>query len=107
MFVVPEAKYGSKFAILLFIRITISPPYCGLPSLSHQFPVDGVDVGFTVDKVVEVVLGAVAVTEVVNMVVWDLPVTDVDVVQEAKINDVKMREVSTIQINPLFISSSY
>ena len=68
---------------------------------------DGVDVGFTVDKVVEVVLGAVAVTEVVNMVVWDLPVTDVDVVQEAKINDAKMREVSAIQINPLFIMSSY
>jgi hypothetical protein len=106
MFVVPEAKYGSKFAILLFIRITISPPYCGLPSLSHQFPADGVVVGFTVDKVVEVVLAAVAVTEVVNVVFWDLLVTEVDdveVVQEAKINDVMMREVSTIQIVPLFI----
>ena len=67
---------------------------------------DGVVVCFTVDKVVEVVLGAVAVTEVVNVVVWDLLVTEVDdveVVQEAKINDVMMREVSTIQIVPLFI----
>lgn len=63
-------------------------------------------VGFTVDKVVEVVLAAVAVTEVVNVVFWDLLVTEVDdveVVQEAKINDVMMREVSTIQIVPLFI----
>ena len=39
MFVIAGALYGSKFAMSLLIRMVIVPPYCGVPSLSHQFPV--------------------------------------------------------------------
>ena len=38
MLVSLSLKYGSKFTMFLLARITISPPYCGLPSLSHQLP---------------------------------------------------------------------
>lgn len=86
----------------------IVPPYCGVPRLSHQFPVEvvvaavvtGADVVVDVEAVVAVVTG----TDVVVVV---SEVVDVDVVldlaQDAKINDVTMRQVSTIQKTPFFI----
>jgi len=44
----------------------MSPPYCGTPSLSHQFPVDAeeVVVACVVATVVGVVLGNVEITVV-------------------------------------------
>jgi hypothetical protein len=60
---------GSKPVISVLTRRVIVPPYCGFPRLSHQFPAV-VEVVFAVDTVVVVVLGAVAVSEVVDVVAW-------------------------------------
>jgi hypothetical protein len=55
--------------------MTISPPYCGVPSLSHQFPLTAVvfvvEVGWSV---------VVAAVEVVVFVVVDVGIIDVVVV---------------------------
>jgi hypothetical protein len=50
----PEEPSGSKFEISLLYRMTISPPYCGIPRLSHQFPVV-VEAGVVVGLDVEVI----------------------------------------------------
>jgi hypothetical protein len=84
------------------------PPYCGVPRLSHHFPVavvvtavvtaevDVVDVGIiAVDVVDVVVVGITFVVDVVSVVLDDL--------QDANTIDITMRHVSTIQINPFFI----
>ena len=79
-------------------RINV-PPYVGVPSLSHQFPVTVV--------VVEVEVGGAVV--VVVVVVVDVGVDVVVVVvllQDAKTIDVTMRQVSAIQIAPFFIHTS-
>jgi len=63
--------YGSKLVKFLLDCNTISPPYCGFPMESHQFPVPAV-VAFVVTPVVEVVLvtdGAVVDTVVVALLV--------------------------------------
>jgi len=101
--------YVSKFAALPPSRKVIVPPYCGLPSLSHQFPVVTVDfevaivgtvVGVTVIFEVEVEVDAGGSVGVVTVVA-------VDVLQEAKTSDIAIRQVSTIQIIPLFIQTSF
>jgi hypothetical protein len=84
------------------------PPYCGVPRLSHHFPVDVVvtavvtaavdvvEVGIiAVDAVDVVVLGIIFVVDVVSVVLDDL--------QDANTIDITMRQVSIIQINPFFI----
>ena len=88
------------------------PPYCGVPRLSHQFPVevavtavvtavvDVVDVvvcRLVVVVVVVVAAGVVEVVEVVEVVVVDFEE------QDANTSDVTIRQVSTIQITPFFI----
>jgi len=80
----------------------MAPPYCGLPSLSHQFP-------FAVVVVLAVVVMSVAVVVGVYFVVIvdvgiDVAVdVVVDVAQDAKSNDITTRQVSNIQIAPFFI----
>jgi hypothetical protein len=84
------------------IRYVIVPPYCGVPRLSHQFPVEvvdavvvtGADVVVEVGAVVAVVTGIDAVVEVGVVAGTDVVL---DLAQDAKINDVTMRQVSTIQ----------
>ena len=100
-----EAKYGSKFVILLVVRSEISPPYCGLPSLSHQLEVTAVEVVVAAGLVVDVVTRAVVVFEVVVTAgVDNVVVVVVDVVvHDARIRDVTIKHVSAIQANPLFI----
>jgi hypothetical protein len=85
----------------------MTPPYCGLPRLSHQLPVPEV-VGFVeVGAVLAVVRGgAVVLVVVVVVVTVAVDVAVVDVLQEARTSDITMRQVSAIQIVPLFISSS-
>jgi hypothetical protein len=85
------------------------PPYCGVPRLSHQFPVVTVVVVLVVETGVVVV-----VVVVVFVVVVVLPgEVDIDVVgvvvslQDAKTIDITMRQVSAIQIVPLFIHTSF
>jgi hypothetical protein len=85
-------------------RILISPPYCGLPSESHQFPAVAALVvagGLVVDVVTGTVVDAVVFTAVV--VVDDEAGVVVDVVQDANTRDVTIKQVSAIQIIPLFI----
>jgi hypothetical protein len=100
-------RYGSKLVISLFIRRVIVPPYCGVPRLSHQLPVVEVVVGFIEVCAILVVVsgGAVVLVEAVLTGVVDVDV--VDDLQDDKISDITMRQVSIIQIIPLFISSSY
>jgi hypothetical protein len=92
------------------IRRVIIPPYCGLPRLSHQLPVPAVVVGFVeVGAVLAVVTGGEVVFVVVVVVVMGAVAVEVDVVdvlQDARTSEITMRQVSAIQINPLFISSS-
>jgi 1-acyl-sn-glycerol-3-phosphate acyltransferase len=86
--------------------MVIVPPYCGLPRLSHQFPV--VAVVIEVGWVVVVEVGWVIVVEVGWVIVVVVPTVDVVALvvvlaQDAKTSDVTMRQVNTIQIAPLFI----
>ena len=104
-----EAKYGSKFVILLVVRREISPPYCGFPSESHQFPVVVEPVvagGLVVDVVTGAVVDVVVFTTVVIVVTAGLDDVAVDVVavaQDANTSDVTIKQASAIQIIPLFI----
>jgi hypothetical protein len=86
------------------------PPYLGVPSESHQFPVgvvgaeavavvDAVDVGM-VAVVVDVIIVVVVVGD--KLVVVEVFVL-VDVEQDANTNDITIRMVSAIQMTPLFI----
>ena len=87
------------------------PPYCGVPKLSHQFPVL---------VVVAAVVGAVDVVDVGiagrSSGRWNntvpllltvgselLYVVVVDEEQDANTSDITMRTVSIIQMAPLFI----
>jgi hypothetical protein len=90
--------------------MTSSPPYCGLGSLSHQFPDAVVVTEFVVvaDGVVTVAVAEV-VDEVMFVVVVDVEVVVwVDVVElhDTNMNDATIRQVSIIQITPFFIQSS-
>ena len=78
-----------------------------MPRLSHQLPVVEVVVGFIEVCAILVVVsgGAVVLVEAVLTGVVDVDV--VDDLQDDKISDITMRQVSIIQIIPLFISSSY
>jgi hypothetical protein len=87
----------------------ISPPYWGLPSESHQLPAV-VALVVAVGLVVDVVTGAaVDVEVVVTAGLTDVVVTCevVDVVQDARIRDARIKQVSAIQIIPFFISISF
>jgi hypothetical protein len=80
------------------------PPYCGVPRLSHQFPVAVV----VVVAVVEVVTFEVVVVVVVFVVVVDAEVVDVVfVVQDANKSDATRTKVTIIQVIPLFIQTSF
>ena len=110
MLVPPGCASMSHWVMLELIAAVITPPYCGVPRLSHQFPVEVVDtvvVTIALDVVevgviVEVVV--VAITEVVVVVagiVVELVVFDEE--QDANTSDVTIKMVSAIQITPLFI----
>jgi len=84
----------------LVIRRVISPPYCGWPRLSHQFPV----------VAVVVVVGLVVVAVVVVVVVAGVTVVFVPWVvvlaHDAITSDITMRHVNNNQIAPFFIQTS-
>jgi hypothetical protein len=108
-----ELLYGSKFVMSLLLQRVIVPPYCGVPRLSHQFPVLVV-VALTVTAVVVVdITGVEVVAEVTGVdvvviadvidVVVDVEEDVVDVAQDANTRDTTMRQVNTIQIALFFI----
>jgi hypothetical protein len=82
------------------------PPSCGVPRLSHQFPVEVVVMALVTTDVdvvdVWMVPVAVDVVVIVVVVVGDKFVV-VDVEQDANTSDITIRMVSAIQITPLFI----
>ncbi len=89
------------------------PPYCGVPRLSHQFPVELVDTVVVsvvldvveVEAIVEVVV--VAITEVVVVVVGIVvEFVVVDEEQDANTIDVAKAKLSATQIIPFFIYTS-
>ena len=83
------------------------PPYCGLPSESHQWPVGAdvtVDLDVTTAEVVVVELVGTTV-EVVFVVV--VVVVVLELLQDARMSDVTMRHPSAVQINPFFKVSSF
>jgi hypothetical protein len=88
----------------LSIRIVISPPYCGFPSLSHQLP-EVVVVGIVEVVVVAidvlVVLGAVMVVVVVEVAAGAV----VEVVHDASSMESIISPVNVIQITPFFIQT--
>jgi hypothetical protein len=90
------------------IAAVIVPPYCGVPRLSHQFPVEVVvaavvttadevvDVGAVVELVVVTTADVVVVVVLVVLVVLAEP-------QDASTIDATMRKLSAIQIILFFI----
>jgi hypothetical protein len=100
---------GSRLVKSKALERTSVPPYCGLPSLSHQLPVVPVAevvVAFVVvvvevvDTVATVVVWVVVLEAVVVVVVVDVP-------QDAKTIDATMSRVMTSQKVPFFISPPY
>jgi hypothetical protein len=92
------------------------PPYCGVPRVSHQFPVlvvDAVTVTEVVEVAVEVVVGPDEVVAVVVVTVVDVVdatvavVVVVDELQDAKIMEATMRRVINPQTAPFFTCSSF
>jgi hypothetical protein len=84
------------------------PPYCGVPRLSHQFPVAVVVVVAVVEVVTFEAVVVVLVVVVVFVVVVDAEVVDVVfVVQDANKSDATRTKVSVIQVIPLFIQTSF
>jgi hypothetical protein len=86
------------------------PPYCGVPRLSHQFPVEVVVTEVVTGDVdvVELVTTAVCVVVVIEIVdvvvgVVDVLVVEEDEPQDASISDATIRKLSATQINPFFI----
>jgi hypothetical protein len=98
----------SKEVGLVLIRSVIVPPYCGVPRVSHQFPVAAVVVAVVVVGVVIWVVVVVVVVLVVVVVVCVGVEVDVAVLlHDAKTIDVTMRQVSNPQIIPFFIQISF
>jgi len=85
------------------------PPYCGIPRLSHQLPVDVVVAAVVTAAVDVVVVGIIAVVDVVVVAIAAVVVVVigvlvvVDELQDANTSDATMRKVSAIQITPFFI----
>jgi hypothetical protein len=94
------------------------PPYCGVPKLSHQFPVlvvlvvvaavvtGAIDVlgGITT---ADVVGGDIAVVDVVVVDVVGVTVDDVVAeLQDAKTTDTTIKTANAIQVIPFFILAS-
>ena len=100
--------YGSQLVKLPGSAIVSVPPYCGVPRLSHQWPVV-VEVEAGTGLVVDDVKGAVVETGLeVDVIGVFVPVdVDVEVAQDTNsIND-RMTPVKIVQIIPLFILPSY
>ena len=97
---VPGAEYGSQLVISESARMVIVPPYCGVPSESHQFPATVVVVA------VVVVTGAVVFVVdvvVVVLVVVDVVVDEVFVPQDASNMAATSKKLKPNQINLFFV----
>jgi hypothetical protein len=102
-------RMGSKVRMLLLDAMVMWPPYCGVPMLSHQFPVE-VAVTEVVAVVVEVAAVDVVTTGVevvvVVVVVTAAVVVLVEVVddeQDANTSDITVRKARNKNIGRLFM----
>ena len=96
---VPGAEYGSQLVISESARIVIVPPYCGVPSESHQFPAAAVVVAVVV--VTGAVVFVVVVVVVVAVVVVE--VDEVFVPQDASNMAATSKKLKPNQINLFFV----
>ena len=81
----------------LFVRMVKFPPYCGLPSLSHQFPLAVVVVAIVVGSVV-VVSGSVVVDVVFVVDVVEVA-ADVDTVVDLA-HDASNMAATSMRLKP-------
>jgi hypothetical protein len=79
------------------VRIVIAPPYCGVPRLSHQLPVEVVVTAVVVDCVVVPVVLTIDV--VVVLVVVTIEVVDVGV--DVVVDDLQDANNIAVTINKL------
>jgi hypothetical protein len=103
-----SAFIGSKFTISAASRRVAVPPYCGLPSLSHQLAAVTVVVEVVLEVGIVVVVDAgfdVVVTVVVDVVIWFE--VEVGLEQDTRTNDDTIKHVNIIQMAPLFTSHSF
>jgi hypothetical protein len=87
------------------IRKIIVPPYCGIPRLSHQFPVTAVVVGVVVVTIAAVVVevAVLVVVVVVVLVVAEIDVVDVfNVEQDDNSIAATRKKIKPNQINLFF-----
>jgi hypothetical protein len=98
--------YGSKTEMSELVRIVIAPPYCGVPRLSHQLPVEVVVTAVVAESVVVLV---VLTTDVgVVLVVLTIEVVDagadvvVDELQDASSIAAIIKKLKNNQVNLLF-----
>ena len=92
---------------MLLETMVMWPPYCGLPRLSHQFPVEVVVTAavavVVVTAAVEVVTTGVEVVVVVMAAVVVVEVVVVEDEQDANTSDITRREASNKNIGRLFM----
>ena len=96
---VPGAEYGSQLVISESARIVIVPPYCGVPSESHQFPAAAVVVAVVVVTGAVVFVVVVVVVVAVVVVVMD----EVFVPQDASNMAATSKKLKPNQINLFFV----
>ena len=88
------------------VRIVIEPPYCGVPRLSHQLPVEVVVTAVVVDCAVVLVVFTIEVGVVLVVVTIEVVDVDVDAVvdelQDANNIVVTIKKLKTNQITLFF-----
>jgi hypothetical protein len=100
----PVLNQGSKAGTSLSLRRVIVPPYCGVPRLSHQFPVAVVVVVVVVDGAAVLVVVVDVSMDVVVDVDVDVGVDVVlDVAQDASNIAATIKKLKPNQINLFFI----
>jgi hypothetical protein len=102
MVVCPAETYGSKAVIFEEIRRVIVPPYWGVPSESHQFPVAVVVVGEVVVGLILVWVVVVCVLAIVVVSVDEAVDVGVDVAQDASSIATTIKKLKPNQINLFF-----
>ena len=96
---VPGAEYGSQLVISESARMVIVPPYCGVPSESHQLPAAVVVVAVVVVTGAVVFVVVVVVVVAVVVVVMD----EVFVPQDASNMAATSKKLKPNQINLFFV----
>ena len=90
---------GSKFVMFWLIRMFIVFPYCGVPRLSHQLPVEVVVTAVVVDCAAELVVLTIDVDVVLGVVTIEVVDVGVEVVVD-ELQDANNIVVTIIKLKP-------